>query len=440
MANVLLVSYLFPPGAGVGSPRAVNYTRYLPAHGCRVSVLTAKYATTAYHDPGLLRLVPPETRVYRAFNPEVPYALRDRLWKKVAPPKLAADLQAERQDAGWSNPLKKAIRGILQRAASPDPQVAWAWFATRMAFSIIPRDNIDSVLLNISPFSIMKIGVAIKRRFPHVRLISDIRDDWVGYYLPQFDSAASDYKRRLAVRLERELMECSDFVSAVTPAQRQAIRERYPDQPERKFFCALNGYSPDVFAGFTPRPHGLNGMVITYFGSVYGNPVYSPKPYLDALDSLPEEIRSRVETRVIGKIHAEALPVFEDRRAPLKRLGFMPQSDGLRYLEESDYLLLIARDRTTHAGKLFDYLATGKPILALTPPDGEIARIIRETRTGWVIDPEDPGALRQALLDAWQRVRSGANVIHPDQEAIKEFSWPNLVARVARYTGLADAR
>ena len=133
------------------------------------------------------------------------------------------------------------------------------------------------------------------------------------------------------------------------------------------------------------------------------------------------------------------MPVFQDRRAPLKRLGFMPQSDGLRYLEETDFLLLIARDRTTHAGKLFDYLATGKPILALTPPDGEIARIIRETRTGWVVDPEDPGALRQALLDAWRRVRSGANAIHPDQEAVEEFSWPNLVARVARYTGLADA-
>lgn len=436
MSNVLLVSYLFPPNAGIGSPRALNYTRHLPAHGCRMFVLTARFATTHTTDSKLLRLVPPETRVFRAFNPEIPYAFRDRFWKKIAPPKLAADLASAQTNGAAPNPLKSLARTVIQRAACPDAQVLWAHFATRMALSIIPRHRIDTVLLNISPFSIMKIGVAIKRRFPEVRLISDIRDDWVGYYLPCFDSAASEYKRQYAVRLERELMECSDFVSAVTPAQRQAIRERYPDQPAEKFFCAFNGYSPELFADFTPRPHGSPGMLVTYFGSVYGNPVYSPKPYFDALDSLPGEIRDAIETRFIGRIAAEALPAFEGRRAALRRLGFMPQSEGIRRLEETDYLLLIARDRTTHAGKLFDYLATGKPILALTPPDGEIARIIRETRTGWVIDPEDPAALRQGILDAYHRFRGGTAVVTPDREAVEAFSWPNLVGRVAAYTGL----
>ena len=272
----------------------------------------------------------------------------------------------------------------------------------------------------------MRIGVAIKRRFPHIRLISDIRDDWLGYYLPLFDSAASESKRRLAVRLERELIEGSDFVSAVTPAQRQAIRERYPKQPEQKFLCTPNGYSPDVFQGFQPRPHEFDGMVVTYFGSVYGNPVYSPKLYLDAVDSLPAEVRPRFETRFIGRIAAEALPAMEGRSAPLRRLGFMPQAAGVRYLEESDYLLLIARDPTTHAGKLFDYLATGKPILALTPPEGEIARIIRETGSGWVIDPGRSRRRPQGLLDAWRRFQNREHLVTPRREAVEAFSWPNL--------------
>ena len=147
-----------------------------------------------------------------------------------------------------------------------------------------------------------------------------------------------------------------------------------------------------------------------------------------------------METRVIGKIHAEALPVFEDRPAPLKRLGFMPQSEGLRYLEETDYLLLIARDRTTHAGKLFDYLATGKPILALTPPDGEIARIIRETRTGWVIDPASIDTVREGLLDAWRRFQNGEHRVAPRREAVEAFSWPSLAGHLARYTGLDEPK
>lgn len=443
MPKVLLISYLFPPGAGVGSPRALSYARYLPQHGCEVAVLTAKFATTAYNDPKLLDLIPPGTKIYRAFNPEVPYRLRDRIWKKVAPPRLAAELASESAAQPESDPLrpfKRLLRAAIERVASPDIQAAWAWFATRKALSLIARQKFDTVLLNIPPYSTMKIGVAIKRRFPHIRLISDIRDDWLGYYLPLFDSAASESKRRLAVRLERELIEASDFVSAVTPAQRQAIRERYPKEPEHKFLCTPNGYSPDVFQGFQPRPHEFDGMVVTYFGSVYGNPVYSPKLYLDALDSLPPEVRPRFETRFIGRIAAEVLPAMEGRSAPLRRLGFMSQAAGVRYLEESDYLLLIARDPTTHAGKLFDYMATGKPILALTPPEGEIARIIRESGSGWVIDPASIDTVREGLLDAWRRFQNGEHRVAPRREAVEAFSWPSLAGHLARYTGLDEPK
>jgi glycosyltransferase involved in cell wall biosynthesis len=441
MPKVLLISYLFPPGAGIGSPRALNYARYLPQYGCEVSVLTARFATTAYNDPRLLDLIPPGTKVYRAFNPEIPYRLRDRVWKKVAPPRVAAELADAAQPKGGAlAPAKRLLRAGIERVATPDIQNAWSWFATRRALSLIERHRYDAVLMNIPPYSTMKIGVAIKRRFPHVRLISDIRDDWVGYYLPLFDAAASESKRRLAVTLERQLMEASDFVSSVTPAQRQAIRERYPDQPEAKFFCTPNGYSPDVFRSFKPRPHEGSGLVMTYFGSVYGNPVYSPKLYLDAVDSLPSEVRPQLETRFIGRIAAEALPTMEGRSAPLHKLGFMPQSEGLRYLEETDYLLLIARDPTTHAGKLFDYLATGKPILALTPPEGEIARIIRDTASGWVIDPANLDSVRQGLLDAWQRFQTARHHVTPNRDAVEAFSWPHLSGHLARYTGLDGSR
>jgi len=438
MPRVLLISYLFPPGAGVGSPRALSYARYLPRYGCEVSVLTARFATTAYNDPNLLKLIPAGTPVYRAFNPEVPYRLRDSIWKKVAPPRLAAEFASTAQPKKDSFlPWKQVARRAIERLATPDVQTAWAWFATRKALALLARHRFDAVLLNIPPYSTMKIGVAIKRRFPHVRLISDIRDDWVGYYLPLFDSAASEAKRQFAVRLERELIEASDFVSSVTPAQRQAIRERYPREPEQKFLCTPNGYNPDVFRGFQSRPHAFDGMVVTYFGSVYGNPVYSPKLYLDALDCLPPEVRSRIETRFIGRIAAETLPLMEGRLAPVRRFGFMPQAAGLRYLEETDYLLLIARDPTTHAGKLFDYLATGKPILALTPPEGEIARILRETRTGWVIDPAGIDSVREGLLAAWRRFQDRQHHITPCREAVEAFSWPNLAGRLARAAGLA---
>ena len=235
----------------------------------------------------------------------MPYRLRDRIWKKVAPPRLAAELASESAAQPESDPLrpfKRLLRAAIERVASPDIQAAWAWFATRKALSLIARQKFDTVLLNIPPYSTMKIGVAIKRRFPHIRLISDIRDDWLGYYLPLFTAPTEP-----PPSAERELLE-GPAISFPPHPDSAGLRERYPKEPEHKFLCTPNGYSPDVFQGFQPRPHEFDGMVVTYFGSVYGNPVYSPKLHLDALDSLPPEVRPRFETRFIGRIAAEVLP------------------------------------------------------------------------------------------------------------------------------------
>jgi glycosyltransferase involved in cell wall biosynthesis len=324
---------------------------------------------------------------------------------------------------------------VLQRVACPDAQVAWTHFATRAAFRLVEQHGIDTVLLNTPPFSSMRIAVAVKLRYPHVKLIADIRDDWVGYHLPLFDSAPSEHKWRIAVRLERDLIECADYVSAVTPAQVRQIRERYPEQPTEKFVYTPNGYDPDVFRGFESRPHAQDGLVITYFGSVYGNPVYCPKTFLDTVDALPEEIRSRIEIRFIGKVHAEAAPLLAGRKSRVLQMGYMPQEQGIRHLEETDCLLLIASDPTTHAGKLFDYLATGKPIFAITPLDGEIARIIREARAGWCVDPNDPCAIANGLLEMYH-ARGRIRDVVPNWEFIRSFSRPNIVAGLAQRTGL----
>ena len=402
-------------------------------------VLTSRFATTAYNDPSLLQAVSKDVKVYRAFNPEIPYRFRDRVWKRVAParlaPELCADGRAVAQGSRFTRPLKELARIVIQRVACPDAQVGWAHFATRAAFRIVEQEPIDAVLLNTPPYSSMRIAVALKKRYPRLKLISDIRDDWTGYYLPHFDSAATEHKWRLAAKLEEQLIRSSDYVSAVTPTQMRHIRDRYAGQPEDKFFCTPNGYDPEVFEGFHARPHGQHRLIVTYFGSVYGNSVYSPKHYLDAVEALGA---GGIESRFIGRVASEAGILFSKRSSAVRQMGYMPHIEGLRYLEEADLLLLIAHDRSTHAGKLFDYLATGKPILALSPPDGEIARILRETGTGQCVDPEDRGAIQRALLDAYDRKQAGAPQTAPDWKAIKAYAWPNLVESLARRTGLTQ--
>lgn len=433
--RVLIITYLFPPSGGIGPPRYVAYCRHLREHGCEVSVLTAKKPNTPLYDPALLEKVPPETKVFRVFNPDVPYGFRDRIWRRIGGGKSgAASSATPSKPPGWA---KRMAKEAIQRIFNPDVQKFWVPFVLRAARRIVREQQIDTVILNTPPFSLHAIIPVLKREFPKLKWITEVRDDWLGYYLDQFDSARTDAKYRLAVKLEGAGMRASDYVVAVTPAQRDAIRNRYSDQPAGKFLCVPNGYDADLYEGFQPRNSGGGRMVITYYGSLYSHAVYDPGPFLDAAESLPEEIRSRIELRFIGRIAPDAERFLEGRTLKIDKLGFFPRAEGVRKLEETNYLLLIVNDATAHAGKLFDYLGSGLPILAVTPPEGEIAKLLRETRAGRSAGSGDTGAIRAMLLDAWRRWRGEPNGFpEPDRVAAAAFERKNLVAQFVRETGL----
>jgi hypothetical protein len=433
--RVLIITYLFPPSGGIGPPRYVAYCRHLRAHGCEVSVLTAKNPNTPLYDPGLLKKVPPETKVFRVFNPDVPYAFRDKIWQRLGGGKgSAAGSAAASAPPGLA---KRLVKDAIQRIFNPDVQKFWVPFVLRAARKIIREQQIDVVILNTPPFSLHAIIPPLKRDFPKLKWITEVRDDWLGYYLDNFDSAKTDAKHELAVRLEGAGMRASDYVVAVTPAQRDMIRNRYKDQPAGKFLCVSNGYDADLYEGFQPRRTDPSRMVITYYGSLYSHAVYDPSRFLDAVDSLPDEVRASIDLRFVGRIASDAERFLEDRKFKISKLGFFPRAEGVRRLEESDYLLLIVNDATAHAGKLFDYLGSGLPILAVTPEHGEIAKVMREVCAGQVADSGDTNAMRTMLLEAWRRWKGEPNNFpEPNRSAAQAFERKNLVAQFVRETGL----
>jgi glycosyltransferase involved in cell wall biosynthesis len=446
MANVLLVSYHFPPSGAIGVPRALACIRYLRVYGCQVSVLTATMPQTPAYDPELCKSIPSDVRVHRAWNPELPFALRDQIWKrltsrdrnnlKVQDSRSSKEAADDPDRPSW--PVA-TIRSFAQRLLFPDPQMTWVPFAVRKAVRVIDSEKIDTVILSAPPFSTLKIGIELRQRFPKLRIITDFRDEWLDYYLVQIDDP-TPRKVQLARKLESEVVRASSYVTTVTQEWMQRLRRRYPDEPTGKFIYTPNGYEPETFYGFRPRSRTDDKMLVTYFGSVHMNRVYSPKNYLDAIETLPADVRDRIETRFIGRVRPDAQACLQQTKAIVRQLGFMPMVKGLRYLEETDFLLLIASDPTSHAGKLFDYFATAKPILALTPPDGEIGKLIQETRTGWCVDPWDVGAIRDMLLQAFNRFKAGEGLIEPNWGVIRTFWWSAIFANFVATVGIGTGK
>lgn len=392
--KLLLVSYLYPPAGGITVQRALSFSRYLTELGFEVHVLQAPNAPTPVTDRSLLKRIPPEVKVHGAFTPEPPFKLRHFVWGLLSSkkePRQGETPAATAPAQGWRKWAKDAIRRVI----CPEPEILWIPFAVRAARRIVKRYGIDVVMVTAPPFSAFLVGTRLKREFPHLKFVADFRDEWLDFYLNESDFQSGEIVRRRATEIERETVESADLVLAVTHSSLTVIRNRYPELPDSRFVCVHNGFDPAQFANFRARPHGAHKVVVTHVGTATN--ASSSRYYLEALEQLPDEFRAKIETRFVGRIADREQPYFTNRKAELKLLGFQPQDVATRHMEETDYLLVTMTDRQSLPGKLFEYMATGKPILALSPAGSEVARIMRETRAGFCVDPFDTPAIQQML-------------------------------------------
>lgn len=418
--KILIVSYLFPPMGGIGVQRALSLAKYLPRCDYEVHILKASNAGGPVRDPALLRQIPPGVTVHEAFTPEIPFSVRQKLWSRLS----GRDRKAGPAQTGSPPPWKRLLKLAVSRVLCPEPEILWVPFALFKARRIIRKHGIEFVLVTVPPFSALVVGTTLKREFPALRLISDFRDEWLSFYLKDFDFQNNSHTRQRAEVIERKAIESSDLVVAVNESSRDEIHRRYPDQPRRKFAVIANGYDPDIFQGFLSRANQSSRMLVTHVGTVYKTA--SPRYYLDATDGLPADIRAQIETRFIGRIAESERPLLENRSSPVKLLEFMPQAQAVKYMEDTDYLLLTMTNDISVPGKLFEYMATGKPILAITAPNNEVDRILRETRAGISAPSDDPDAIRNMLRLAYDAWRNGKNLTERHVAAVQRYERPQL--------------
>jgi len=438
--RALLISYLFPPAGGIAVQRMLAMARYLPENGIDVHVLSASNPSVPTMDASLLSRIPSNVQVTRTWSPEIPYSLRQNLWRRLAAfrgqiPAAPAKITATQN----SRPSSSVLKNIVRRILSPDPEVLWVPGALRAARRIVARENIDIVVVSVPPFSSLLIGNRLKRDFPALKLVSDFRDEWLDFFLNAFEYFRSDSIRRHATRIEAETVALSDVVLSITNSCVNTIRSRYPEAPSSRFQCLPNGFDPAMFSDFKPHPHGEAALRVAHVGTVY--PTATPRFYLDALDALDDETRSRISTHFVGRITAEERPSMLNRKSHIVEHGFVPQHQAVEAMAEADILLLTMTDPSFTSGKIYDYLATGKPILAISPKGGEVDDVLRETGAGWLADPNEPGSIRDALLEILALHDSGQLASRSNPDRVARYARPSLVASFAeRLHALLDAK
>jgi hypothetical protein len=428
--NVLLVVYAFPPAGGVGVLRAASLARYLPAEGIRLDVLTTRNPSSVVMDPALLREIPTEVAIHRTFTLDIPFGLKKRLKRLVTGGRPPARKVDDNAPATKPNFLKRALQDILL----PDPQVTWLPFLTRAARRIVRERNIELVLVTGAPFSDFLLIERLRKEFPHVAIVADFRDEWIStsFDVASFQFSRSERARRFAIKAEASAVTNATAVVAVTESACRVIRSRYPQEPDNKFHLIPNGYDATRLVRSAPSPGlRLGGkIVVTHVGTLYA--ATEPTTFIEAVQSLAPEIRSRFTLRFIGHIEE---PRYREALMQLGNMveltGHLPQPEALAAMNDSDYVLLIQHGRFNAAAKIYDYMGGGKPILATVHPEGPERQLIEEMRAGWWTGDRDIEGIRRLFLDAAARDHNLPIEFQPDVVRIAQYERKVLAKRYA---------
>ena len=428
--NVLLVNYTFPPIGGVNVLRVASLARYLPQHNIRVDVLTTRNPSSVGTDPSLLNDMPAAVTVHRTITLDLPFGIKKTIKRLLTGSKPPTEQASQNTPVAKPNPLKR----FVQDALLPDPQVTWVPILTRAAHRIVRDRKIDLVLISCAPFSTLRLAETLRKQFPGLPIVLDFRDEWLSttFDVASFNFSRTERAREFSIAAEARAVSSATSVVSVTEAARREIRSRYPQQPDQKFQYIPNGFDATRLARAQSAPPARadSRIVLAYVGTVYAST--EPTKMVEALKSLPENIRSRFLIRFIGHIeeprYRAALLELGDM---VELQGYLPQREALAAMSEADYVLLITHDRLNVSAKFYDYIGATKPILACVHPDGDVRRLIQQLRTGWWADSQDVAAMRQLFLDAAIRGNPPFADFHPDTTGIAAFERGVIAARYA---------
>ena len=422
--NVLLITYAFPPAGGVGTLRAASLARYLPEFDIRFDVLTTRNPSSVGNDDSHLRDIPASVTIHRTMTLDLPFGLKKWLKRRLSGGKKANEpakpAVAESASQGKPHFLKRALEDLLL----PDPQVTWLPILTRASRRIVRHRKIDLVLITAAPYSNVLVAERLRKEFPTLPIVLDFRDEWLA---TAFDVAAfqfssgSEKAKSFARHAEANAVQAATAVVSVTEAANREIRSRYPQQPESKFLYIPNGFDATRLrrssAPPAPRPDGK--ILITYVGSVYTST--EPTKLVEALQSLPPEIKSRFLFRFIGQIEDIYRNTLLRLGDMVELRGFLPQHQALAAMDETDYVLLISHDRLNISAKFYDYIGSGKPILACVHPSGDIRRRLEDLHAGWWADSASVDDMRKLFLEIAERNTTIADTFSPDKEKIATY-------------------
>ena len=393
--QLLLISYYAPPNGGVASFRPVQFLTYLPDRDWACTVLTT--TESAYLRDGYSLDVSLSDRFADSRMIRVP---------SVGPYIGSRSTSLSGELRGRSNLALRTARQLAAALLSPDRHITWLPLAVFRGMNTSRRA--DLLYAQGPPFTNHMVGVFLKK-LTGTPLVSMFEDPWLGMQHRVWHSRA---QRRIQMQQERLVMRSSDLILTGTDGFRNDLLGRHGASFGEKIVTLRMGdMGGATSAGRTPKPAPRaadDPITLIYTGSLRQSPQYDVAALLQAFAHLRRhspEIAAKLRFIVYGNVDAyyRKLSLDLGLGSLVHFAGFVSHEQALAAMQAADGLVLLIGSgspglRMYTSGKIYQYMAARRPILALVPTDGEAATLIRRHKLGLVIPPDDPIAIAEGLV------------------------------------------
>ncbi len=401
MKKVLIITFYWPPSGGAGVQRWLKFAKYLPQYDWEPVIYTPENPEFAIEDKSLLNDIASSTEV-----------IKTKIWEPYQIYKTLNGKKGQNVNMSFAGKGKK--EGLIHKAALtlrgnlliPDPRCFWINPSVKYLLNYLKTNPVDAIITTGPPHSMHRIGLGLHRK-TQIPWIADFRDPWtnIDFYKELNLSSLAD---KIHHKMEQQIISEANCVVSVTPTWCAELAIKQPKRIE----LVHNGYDEaDIPKNKISTDTEFS---LIHIGSI--NAARNPKALWKALSEIiveNTEFKNKLKIKLVGNVEEVVFSDIEQYNLSefVQVVGYLSHSEAIEFQQKAQLLLLLINN-TPNAngiltGKLYEYMVSKRPILAIGPTGSDIASLLFETETGTIVDFDNLAGMKQTLLSLFEKYRNG---------------------------------
>ncbi len=420
--KLLIITYYWPPAGGPGVQRWLKFVKYLPGFNVQPIVYIPENPTYPIIDNGLQSEVSDKAIILKNKIRE-PYGFAS-FFSKNKTKKISSGIIPNKKKQSF---LEKTLLWVRGNLFIPDARFLWVKPSVIYLKKYIREYNIDTIVTSGPPHSLHLIGLELKKDLG-VKWFADFRDPWttIGYHKALKLSSYAEKKHKA---LEKEVLNSADTIIVTS----KTTKTEFEALTSKPIEVITNGYDVEKIENQALDEK----FTLAHIGSFLSD--RNPRILWKALKELIKEnkdFRNDFQLKLIGATSQEVLDTISEFGLTdyVQNLGYVSHQEAVQHQRKSQVLLLIEIDsedtKSIIPGKLFEYMVSGRPILAIGPKDSDFAEIIISTNTGVFFTYDEKEPLKDLLLNYYQEYKTKNLKAHA--VGLQQYSRKSLTEQLSK--------